>query len=373
MLTYSEIKEMATLKNEENSFVTLYLNVNSLTNPKGDYVIYFKNMLKKVKEDLDKDVLKKIKTDLDKIRSFLKNNKREFKKGLALISSSKLGIWKIYHLSLPVKNELIIDKTPYITPLLFLLNNYQRCAVLLVDKESARIFIIHLGEIEEYTELFTPDIPGKHKKGGWFSLQQDRFERHIDYHVGLHVKGVVKRLEDFLRREAVNMVIICGSEDVIVKVKDMLSQTILKKLVSTFHAETILGAKEVLNKALQVIEGLETEKETNIVNELITRAMKNDMAVIGLEDVLNSLQERNIMRLVFLKDLIASGFKCKNCNFLTVQEIKSCPCCGGEFENIHYLVDFIAQKAVEQGTLFEVITKSNELAKAGGIGAFLRC
>lgn len=183
MLTHSELKELSTISGDGNFFISLYLNVNPLTNPKGDYVIHFKNMLKEAAEKIDKDTEKKVKEDFDKIESYLKGNRREFKKGIALISSSALGVWKTYYLSLPLKNELIIDKTPYIKPLLFLLNNYQRCVVLLVDKELARIFIIHLGEIEEYTELFTPDIPGKHKKGGWFSLQQSRFERHIDYHM----------------------------------------------------------------------------------------------------------------------------------------------------------------------------------------------
>lgn len=101
-------------------------------------------------------------------------------------------------------------------------------------------------------------------------------------------------------------------------------------------------------------------------------AMKNNMAVIGLEDVLISLQERKVMELVFLRDITTSGLKCTNCSFLTVQTIKSCPYCGGEFEEIHYLVDLLAQKAVEMGVLIKVITENEKLARAGGIGAFLR-
>jgi len=372
MLTYSELKELSTMSGNGNFFVNLYLNVNPLTNPKGDYAIHFKNMLKATAEETDKDTEKKVKDDLGKIESYLKANKREFKKGIAIISSGALGFWRNYHLSLPVKNELIIDKTPYIKPLLFLLDNYQRCAVLLVDKELAKIFIIHMGEIVEYTELFSPGVPGRHKKGGWFSLQQNRFERHIDYHVTLHIKDVAKVLEDFLRKEAINRIIIGGSEDAIIKIKDILPRQILKKLFSTFHAEITLGEKEVLNKTLKIIEKVESEKEKDTMEVLITRVMKNDMAVIGLEDVLTKLQEGSIMKLIFLKDMKDSGFRCTNCGFLTSQSIKSCPYCEGKFEEINFLIDFAVQKAVEQGVLIEVVTKNDELAKAGGIGAFLR-
>jgi len=372
MLTYSELKELSSMSGDGKLFVSLYLDVDPLTNPKADYVIHFKNMLKEKMDGLDKDVEKKIKEDIGKIERFLRDNKREFKKGIAVISSSGLDIWRNYHLSLPVKNEIVIDKSPYINPLLFLLDNYQRCAVLLVDKELARIFIIHLGEIDEYTELFTPDIPGKHKRGGWFSLQQARFERHIDYHVNLHIKDVVKTLEDFLHKESINKIIMGGSEDAIAKAKKMLPNVTTQKIISTFHAEITMGEKEVLGKTLRLIEEFEKEKAKNTIEKLITKAMKNEMAVTGHDDVLFNLNEGRVMRLIFLKDIVISGYRCTGCGFLTTQEIKSCLYCGGKVEKMGNLIDFVVQKSMQLSVPVEVITESAELAKAGGIGAFLR-
>ncbi len=372
MLVYSELKELATIRCNGSFFISLYLNVNPLTNPRGVYLIHFKNMLKGIAEKVGRDTEKKIKDDLEKIEAYLMGNKREFKKSIAVMSSTALRFWKNYHLSLPVKNELVVDSTPYIKPLLTLLDNYQRYAVLLVDKESARIFLIHLGEIEEYTEFFTPDVPGRHKKGGWFSLEQNRYERHIDYHVSLHMKDVVKTLEDFLHKEFISRIIIGGTEQAVLKIKGMLPQTTLDKVIATFPAEMILGGKDLLNRTLKIIEEFEREKEKDTVEELITRAMKNNMAVIGLEDVLSDMQEGKIMKLVFLKDKMANGYKCTNCNFLTSQSIEACPYCKGKFEGVNYMVDLAAQRAVEQGVLIEVITESDRLAQAGGIGALLR-
>jgi peptide chain release factor subunit 1 len=372
MLTHREIKELSTVRGDKNFFVSLYLDVNPLTNPKRDYGIHFKNMLKEVTRKIGRDTKNKIKEDLEKIEKYLTDNKKKFNKGIAIISSKPLGLWKSYHLSLPVKNELIVDSTPYIKPLLTLLDNYQRYAVLLVDKESARIFVIYLGKIEDYTELFTPDVPGKHKKGGWFALEQTGYERHINYHVSMHIKDVIKTFEDFLHKEAINRIIIGGTEEAVVKIKDMLPQIILNKVITTFPAEMILREKDVLNKTLKIIEKFEREEEKNIVEDLITKTMKNNMAVLGIENILANLQEGKVMKLVFLRDMTARGFKCSNCHFLTVQAIKFCPYCRRKFEEIHYLIDFAVQMAIEQGALIKVITKSNEFAKAGGIGAFLR-
>jgi peptide chain release factor subunit 1 len=372
MITNSEIKSLAAITGDGNLFVSLYLNVNPLTDPKGKYITYFKNMAKEQIKEKGKETGKKVKEDIKKIELYLKDVKRETKKGISIISCDPLGYWKNYHLSLPVKNELVIDSTTYIKPLLTLLNNYPRCVVLLVDKEAARIFMIHLGEIEEYTELFTPDIPGRHKKGGWFALQQNRFERHINYHVTLHIKDVLKALEEFLLKEDVERIILGGTEEAILKTKNLMSAATVNKVIATFPAKIMLGEKDVLGRTSEIIENFEKEHQNQIVEEIVTKSMKNDMAVTGIDNVMVNLQEGKVMKLVFLKDMRAAGFRCTDCGFLTSQSIKSCPYCGKKIEEIPYLIEFAAQKAVEQGVSVEIIAKNDKLTKAGGIGAFLR-
>lgn len=372
MLNREELKEIAKMQGDETYFVSLYLNVSPITNTKGDYIIHFKNMLKNTIEGIDRAVFKKVKDDFEKIDAYVLGNKREFKKGLAILSSSENSFWKEYHFAVPVKNELIVDKTPYTKPLLDILDNYQRYAILLVDKESARIFTIHLGGIVEYGEVHTPDIPGKHKKGGWFALSQNHYERHIGYHVGVHLKDVVKKFEGFLSGEYIGRLLVGGSDEAVSMVKGLLPHTLTDRIIGTFHAEMFLKSDEVLKRAEPILQAYEKKKEDATVEEILARAMKRENAVIGLEDVLNALQEGRVMKLVFIKDFKDSGYACKNCRYLTKQKVSHCPYCGGEMEEVSYLVDLAAQRAVEQGALIEVISDNKKLSDAGSIGAFLR-
>ncbi len=41
-------------------------------------------------------------------------------------------------------------------------------------------------------------------------------------------------------------------------------------------------------------------------------------------------------------------------------------------KKVKYFVDLIAQKAVEQGALVDVVARNEKLKEAGNIGAFLR-
>ncbi|MFZ5907159.1 MAG: hypothetical protein ACOYVJ_07075 [Nitrospirota bacterium] len=372
MLSREELKEIAKMRGNDAYFVSLYLNVDPTVNVKDSYGIHVKNMLKQTTEKLAKPVLKKVTADLEKIESYLLTDKRTFKKGLAVLSSQEKKFWKEFHLSVPLKNEIIVDQVPYIKPLLGILDNYQRYAILLVGRDSARLFLVHLGEIEEYAEVHSDDVPGRHKKGGWFALAEKSYERHIDYHVSMHLKDVLKKLDSFLSGEYVGRLLVGGSEEAVPKVRAMLPQSIADKVIGTFQADMSAGSKDILDKAEPILMSFEEKKEEEDVDELLTRAMKNEHAVIGVEDVLNALQEGRIMKLVMLKDFRQSGKSCSRCGHLNSHDIALCPYCKGEMQKVRYIVDLIAQKAVEQGALVEVVAKNKKLKEAGNIGAFLR-
>jgi peptide chain release factor subunit 1 len=321
---------------------------------------------------MEKAALKKVHSDIEKIESYILSNKRGFKRGLAILSSQEKDFWQEFHLAVPIKNEIVIDSAPYIKPLLDILDNYQRYAILLVGKESARLFLVHLGEIEEYTEVHSADVPGRHKKGGWFALSEKSYERHTDYHVGLHLKDVLKELDSFLSGEYVGRMVIGGSEEAVVRVRTMLPQTTAAKIIGTFQAEMFANGKEILEKVEPILRSFEEEEDAETIDDLLTRAMKNENAVIGIENVLNALQEGRIMKLVVLEDYKNIGLSCVNCGNLAIQELSSCPYCKGEMQKVNYIVDLVAQKAVEQGAMVEVVSKNKKLEESGSIGAFLR-
>ncbi len=371
MLNRTELREIASMEGK-GYFVSLYLNVDPMFNKKGDYMVHFKNMMKDTIEILDKAVYKAVKDDLEKIESYVLSNKRMFRKGLALLSSSANSFWKEYNINVPVKNELIVDKTPYTKSLMDILDNYQRYAVLLVDKESARIFTVHLGEIVEYGEIHTPDIPGKHKKGGWFALSQNHYERHIDFHIGMHLKDVVGKVDSFLSGEYIGRLIIGGSDEAVSMVKGMLHKTVLDKVIGTAKVEMFAKSDEVLRRIEQIVSAYEKKKEEETVESLIAKALKKENAVLGLDNVISALQEQRVMKLVFVKDYNANGYNCSSCNYLSVQKIDSCPYCKGKMDAVDYMVDLAGQKAIQQSALIEVVSESKKLLDAGGIGAFLR-
>lgn len=371
MLNRTELREIASMSEKDRYFVSLYLNVDPMFNTRGDYMVHFKNMMKDTIESMDKTVYKRVKNDLERIDNYVLMNKRMFKKGLAIFSCMENSFWREYQLGVPVRNELVINSSPYTKPLLDILDNYQKYAVMLVSKESARIFVVHLGEIVEYGEVNTADIPGKHKKGGWFALSQNHYERHIDYHVGLHLKDVVEKLESFMSGEYIGRLIIGGSDEAVSMVKGMLHKTVFDRVIGTAKVEMFAKPDEVLKRVEPIVSAYEKKKEEEEVESLIARALKNENAVLGIDNVLHALQEQRVMKLIFVRDYKVSGYACSSCGFLNVQKVESCPYCNGSIEFVDHIIDAAGERAIQQGAIVEV-NDSKELLNAGGIGAFLR-
>ncbi|MCI0469492.1 MAG: hypothetical protein L0Y62_05435, partial [Nitrospirae bacterium] len=132
MLNRTELKEIALMKGTDNYFTSLYLNVDPMFNKNADYMGHLKNMIKESAETVDKEAYKRVRGDIDKIERHVNSNKRAFKKGLAIFSSAGSTYWREYNINVPVKNELIINKTPYIKPLMDLLDNYKPYTLVLV-------------------------------------------------------------------------------------------------------------------------------------------------------------------------------------------------------------------------------------------------
>jgi peptide chain release factor subunit 1 len=371
MFDRKDLEELEKIKWNDILVVSLFLNVSPQERKKQAYISKFKNLVKSITEEN----YNACKEDIEKIESFLQSDRESFKKSIVIYSCTKKDFWVRYDLNVEVNDNLIIDKTPFTSPLFDLLDNYQKYGLLLVDKRAARVFQVFLGDIEEYGMVEHEDVPGKHKKGGWFALAEKRYERHIDYHVKNHLKDVIERFGDFLKDKNIRRLILAGPNEAISELMNVLTNEIKQKIVGRVNIEKYASKEEVLQKVLPIIEEYEKSKEKETVSDLITKALKNESAVTGIDDTLKYLRERRVMKLVIAKDYAVEGFICENCGFATTQYIECCMECGNCVIKTDNLIEKATEMAIQQSALVEVVRDEKDrqrLLQYGGIGAFLR-
>ena len=105
---------------------------------------------------------------------------------------------------------------------------------------------------------------------------------------------------------------------------------------------------------------------------MITQAAKGDYAVIGLDNVLQSIFQDRVHTLYVNEDIKQPGNVCPACSWMTGEEIKTCSNCSELTQPVEDVVEIAISQAWRLGGGVVVTNHNSELAQVGGIGALLR-
>src|SRR5437588_846417 len=97
-----------------------------------------------------------------------------------------------------------LEKTIY--PLARVLDEYPRYAVLVADTNRARLFVFGRGRALQREEVQNVKTRGS-RVGGW---SQMRYQRHLEQYHLQHAKEVVDQLEQIVREDNIEHVILAG-------------------------------------------------------------------------------------------------------------------------------------------------------------------
>ena len=239
------------------------------------------------------------------------------------------------------------------------------CAAI-VDKEKARIFLSSRDVIEERTEI-VDDVPGHHEQGG---RAQARFQRHVDDHVGRHLRRVADVLLDMLRRGDFDHLIVAGPEEALAELERLLHDWVGKRIVGRTSLPITAAPAQVLERMLEIEQQMESEKESRMLERLRAGAATGRGAVLGVPATLRALNDARVDTLVVPFDSGAPGVRCPECGMLDAER-KRCPRCGIPTAPVIDLFDAAVAAALRQRATVETV--SHALTEDdGAIGALLR-
>ncbi|MGQ9498440.1 MAG: baeRF10 domain-containing protein [Desulfotomaculales bacterium] len=372
MVDRQELETLAALP-EQAVYVSVYLNIDPGTRRRPVPAAVFKRLVREELARLDKKDRRLLEPHIEQLTGYITFSRNRFRRGLVLFTCPTSDLWREYHLAVPLPNAVIFSRRPWIRPLAHLVDDYQPFVVALVDRRSARLFLVRLGEIDVYVEHEHPDMPGKHKKGGWFALSQSRYARNIEKQVSLHLEHVAGILDELFKGGYIGRVAVAGPPEAVGAFKEYLAPVVRSRITVFFREEVFAGWGEVLESVRELMENVEKEREDALVRELVERAYAGGRAVLGIDDVVTNLVKGNVVKLAIAADFRQTGFRCSACGGVQTHAFNGCPYCGQLLEEEPYLGDLTVQEAVRQGALVEVVRHSHLLLQeAGGIAALLR-
>jgi hypothetical protein len=197
---------------------------------------------------------------------------------------------------------------PYLIPILYVLDEYDRVGVVYLDSDKWRMFEVYLGEIEELPGAFravptqewgqlTQDSQGRrYGQGGIHraAANTDRFERRLDAWTHRFYKRLAGLLEQTLNERSIQRLVLLGQKAQVEVFKELLPRRLRERVLATLPSlpSPLAQAGEVLKLVQGLLEPLELERENKLLDELAERG------VAGLDQTLELLQQGGLHLLV---------------------------------------------------------------------------
>jgi peptide subunit release factor 1 (eRF1) len=296
-------------------------------------------------------------------------------RSIAMFSCAAQNYFRAFPIAVPVRSRIFIGEHPYVKPLADLLDAYGGYGVVLVDKQGARLFQFHLGELKEQEGFLGEEV--RHVKRGGASSLFGRLggisgkARHTEEAVERNLKESAEFAVKFFDENHVRRILIGGTDDNINQFQSHLPKTWQSLIVGTFPVSMTARPDEVQKKALEIGQQAERRRETRLVENMITSAAKGADGVVRLGDTLNAVYEGRVQTLIVREGYRAEGFQCQGCGYLTTQALEACPFCGKPFTQIMDAVEMAVRKVMKDGGDVEIVYENPKLEEVG-IGGVLR-
>ncbi len=362
MIRESDLQVLTEFEGAGAPVASLYLEVDQSKHTKDEIKLRLRGMFKEAKSETDVD-----EADLEQIQKFFDYEYDWQSRSVIAFSSQKQELWQVYSLAVPVEDQLHVGETPYIKPLVNLMNDYKPYGIVIVDREMARLFEVSLGEIEEVDSVTGVEIK-MHKQGGW---AQARYKRNVKKQAFQNLKLAVDATMQ-LSQTKIHFILLGGTEENRAHFKDMLPKAQQELIAGEFTIGMNATDSEIREKTEALAEQAHTALAEETVKELITRAEKGERAVAGLSETLSAVNQERVHTLIVAEGFKVSGYRCTNCNYIMAENGGDCDFCQSPAEEVEDIIALAVRRVQEAGGKVETVIDNADLEGAGNIGAILR-
>jgi peptide chain release factor subunit 1 len=269
-----------------------------------DALIIMRDRLREIERTLKRrDDLDALRSDVERIESYLATEFATETQGLAIFACSPRNLFETVEAGAPFETQIAYGPRPDLYQLARLVDDLETAVVAVVDTNTARLFVVRSGFMNEVGGPDRKDNAEfhKHKAGGW---SQARFQRHIQNNREEFARGAAEAIESLAKREGATHLILAGNEVAVPLVKDALSQ----QMAEVLHDETLrihirAASDEVQDEVTPILAQLEREQDYSVAERLIEGVRGGGLAVSGMKHTRRALENGQVDTLVLATDV----------------------------------------------------------------------
>jgi peptide chain release factor subunit 1 len=267
---------------------------------------------------------------------------------VAVFACAGASLYEEVQLTRRVRNRLVIDRSPWLRPLLSLLDTARRAYVVVSDRAEARFFELTDGTIREVAGM-RDRVMRKPDFGGWYGLTEHRIRNRADELAAEHFRRVVAVLDEHLRDRPDARLVLGGHADQLPVLAGHLTPYLRQRCAGTFtidpHTAT---AHDVLAAAGAVIDEAQRRRQEDAVRAVLDRAGGTELVATGLEACLAAANAHAVHQLFVHDEATAPGAVCDGCGTLAATP-GPCPLCGTPMREVPDVIEELVMAVIDAG------------------------
>lgn len=289
------LQELDRLAKMESCYplLSLYLNTDVDGNGRRVHDIFERKALHEImKEYPDRSPEREsLEDDAGRIARYLSEELSPSTRGVAIFACRRGGVFEAIQLRVPFERDAAgVGDRPQLYPLARLHDQYRRCGALVIDTNTARIFVFSAGETEQYIEI--QNAKARHfKAGGW---SQSRLQRRTENEHLQHVKQVAGYLDTLVTTEGIERFVVAGDEVVVPIVKEQFPQRLRDRMIDVLRLDIRATEAEVRDATIAAVRRHDQDAERALVQNVVGDSAAGGRAVVGVEDTRKALRDGQV-------------------------------------------------------------------------------
>jgi Bacterial archaeo-eukaryotic release factor family 10 len=266
--------------------------------------------------------------------------------GLAIFACNARNLYEEVPLPQRVHDRVVIDETPFLGPMLGVLDQYQRSCVVIVDKESARAFEVYQDEMRELPEIRDRILRKPNFAAG-------RGEYHVrnkaDELNKRHYRHVAQILDELFRGGRYDLLIVGGHEFEVPAFLEFLPRELSDRVAGTFTIDPATApVNEIRAAADTIVQRYEDDRDQQLLEEILDKHASGGLGAVGMKECLWAGSVAGIRQLLVAEGASAPGVVCDDSGWLALAG-DTCPFCGKPTRSTPDVIEELVVAVIDEG------------------------
>ena len=344
----------------QTPILSVYLNVDPGRRTADKYKLALRNLLNKA-NGADAD-------DIKRMQNYLETEFNRQGRSLVMFCCAARDFWWAKNYMVPVQDAAFVGRRPHVRQLARLMDTYERYGVVHVDQQGARLYVFHMGVLED-AEGYLGEEVKVHKAGGWAASRYQRHEVGVAQH---NLQDTAEFAEDFYRRAATRRLLLAGTDKNVARFQELLSHRLRAMVMGRFAAGTNATPTELSDKALKLVQKAAAEAAVATADEIVDTVHKKGNAVAGLAETLTAIQNERASHVVVLSGFARPAYRFVDTGYILLDLGDDKELGSGRVQELPDAVESVLRRAMVQGIGVTILDEHAGLAQLGKIAALTR-